>query len=318
VQPPRSSFVFALGQPGAEPALRTELMTRGLSPAFGIDGFVSAKSKVPLGMDDLPNLVLGRRVCLSLGKAQDVDVAAIAKDLGAVIHREHGEGHKEGRGPALTDADDGRPVLTLVERPGGSFVGLHRHRRGLSPDPCGDPQLEVPTTSPSRAWLKVEEAARIVTLPIAAGDVVIEVGSSPGGQTRALLDRGCTVVGIDPNAMDEGILGDKRFRHVRESARHVDAKALQTLLPGPARFIVVDVNQRPMAALSSVASLIAAARTDLRGGLFTLKLGDWSLLPELPAWRARIEGLFGPGTTTTAFQLPANRVEVTVFARRPG
>lgn len=314
----RSPFVFALGQPGAERALRAELLERGLSPAFGLGGFVSAKGSRSFSVDELPDLVLGRRVCLALGKValpgqQDlkgcVDVDAVVRDTGAVLHREHGE-----RGPPVSV--EGRCVVTVVERPGGTFVGLHRHRAGLSPDPCGDPRLEVPEAAPSRAWLKLEEAMRLVPLPIAAGDVVIEVGCAPGGQTRALLDRGCVVIGVDPNAMDERLLKEPRFTHLRSSARHIEASLLKDTLPGPARFIVVDVNQRPQAALSSTADIVAATRSTLRGGLFTLKLGDWSMLPELPQWRRRIEQMFGPGTTTLATQLPANRQELTVIALR--
>ena len=85
VPTPRSSFVFALGQSGAEPALRAELLSHGLSPAFGRDGFVSAKSTHPIGVDELPAMVLGRRVCLSLGKRADVDVAAVVVEA-AVGH----------------------------------------------------------------------------------------------------------------------------------------------------------------------------------------------------------------------------------------
>lgn len=311
----RSPFVFALCQPGAERALRTELSTHGFSPAFGVDGFVSAKANRSLSVDELPPLVLGRRVCLSLGKVSPdgvgggVDVRAVVRDSGAVLHRETGD-----RGPAVTV--EGRFVVTVVERHGGTFVGLHRHRAGLSPDPCGDPRLEVPSSSPSRAWLKLEETMRIVPLPIGEGDVVIEVGCAPGGQTRALLDRGCVVVGVDPNAMDERILQEPRFTHLRCSARHVETSLLKDALPGPPRFIVVDVNQRPQAALASIADIVASCRGTLRGGLFTLKLGDWGLLPELPRWRTRIEQMLGPGTTTLATQLPSNRQELTVIARR--
>lgn len=310
----RSPFVFALCQSGAERALRAELSTHGFSPAFGVDGFVSAKANRSLSVDELPPLVLGRRVCLSLGKVSPdgvggVDVRAVVRDSGAVLHRETGE-----RGPAVTV--EGRFVVTVVERPGGTFVGLHRHRTGLSPDPCGDPRLEVPSSSPSRAWLKLEETMRIVPLPIGEGDVVIEVGCAPGGQTRALLDRGCVVVGVDPNAMDERILQEPRFTHLRCSARHVETSLLTDALPGPPRFIVVDVNQRPQAALASIADIVASCRGTLRGGLFTLKLGNWGLLPELPRWRTRIERMLGPGTTTLATQLPSNRQELTVIARR--
>jgi hypothetical protein len=60
-----------------------------------------------------------------------------------------------------------------------------------------------------------------------------------------------------------------------------------------------------------------AVRHDLRAALFTLKLGDWSLVPELPHWRARIERMLSTPHvrwTTTATQLPSNRQELTVFA----
>jgi 23S rRNA C2498 (ribose-2'-O)-methylase RlmM len=306
---PRSPFVFALGQPGAEPALRGELMSFGLSPAFGLDGFVSAKSSRGLGVDELPPLVLGRRVCLSLGKLKDVNVERVARDLGAVVHREHGE-----RGAAANTI--GAFVVTVVERPGGAFVGVHRHREGLSPDPCGDARLEVPADAPSRAWLKVEEARRIWPLPVAPGDVVVEVGCAPGGQSRALLDLGLRVTGIDANAMDERVLARPTFTHLRCAAQQVDAALLRQSLAGPARLLVMDVNQRPQAALATVAAIARATRDSLRGGLFTLKLGDWSLISELPRWRARIEHLLGAGTTTSATQLPSNRVEVTVTAHR--
>ncbi len=317
--PPRSNFVFALCQKGAERAVREEFMAHGLTPAFGVDGFVSAKSKRSLGVDELPPLVLGRRVALSLGKVRrgdgdgddSVDVAALVRDTGALLQREEGE-----RGAAASDDDDGRFIVSVVDRPGGSFVGIHRHRPGLSPDPGGDPRFEVPETAPSRAWLKLEEANRIVPLPMAAGDVVIEVGCAPGGQTRALLDRGCVVVGVDPNRMDERIASDGHFTHLHCSANHVDADLLLKTLPGPARFIVVDINQRPLAALSSVSAIVAACKDTLRGGLFTLKLGDWALIKELPAWRSRLEGMFGGQVQTWATQLPANRQELTVIVLR--
>ena len=313
----RSPFIFVLCQPGAERAVRAELQTLGFSPSFGAEGFVSAKAKRPLSISALPVVVLGRRVCLSLGKvgAVDVDggvdVHALVRSTGAVLHQESGE-----RGQSVC-GQEGRSVVTVVNRPGGSFVGLHVHAAGLSPDPVGDPCLEVPTTAPSRAWLKLQEALRVVPASLGEGDVVVEVGCAPGGQTRALLDRGCRVFGVDPNAMDPRILAEPRFTHLRCSARHVEWSLLHAALPGPVTAVVVDVNQRPQAALASVAELITRCRQSLRLAVFTLKLGEWSLLTELPRWRHRIEELCGPGTTTTAFQLPANRQELTVVAQTP-
>jgi 23S rRNA (cytidine2498-2'-O)-methyltransferase len=311
----RSPFIFVLCQSGAEKAVRAELVTLGFSPAFGAEGFVSAKAKRPLSVDELPSVVLGRRVCLSVGKAGSgdgvVDVEALVASTQAVLHHERGE-----RGPSVAGQAD-RAVVTVVTREGGAFVGLHVHRAGLSPDPVGDPALVVPTTAPSRAWLKLEEAMRLVPVPLDEHDVVVEVGCAPGGQTRALLDRGCRVFGVDPNAMDPRILQESRFTHLHCSARHVQWSLLENALPGPVTAVVVDVNQRPQAALASVAELITRSRRTLCCAVFTLKLGEWSMLAELPRWRRRIEDLCGPQTTTTAFQLPSNRQELTVVALTP-
>jgi hypothetical protein len=305
----RSEFVFALCQPGAESVVRAELLAQGLSPSFQAAGFVTAKTRQPLSLTNLPSLVFARRVCLSLPDVNDAD--AWGSRHGMRIHHEQRVDART-RGDAVVDGD---VVVTAVTR-GRSFVGVHLQRPGLSPDPGGDPQLAVPEGAPSRAWLKLEEAARLFPLPLADGDTVVEVGCAPGGMTRALLDRGAHVIGIDKNAMDARILAEPRFRHVQCSARHVEASLVPHLAPSPVRLLVVDVNVPPNSALSAVNAVAGAVRRSLRGALFTLKLGDYRLVPELPHWRARIERMLG--MTTTAVQLPSNRQELTVFASPAG
>lgn len=298
-----SEYFFCLCQPGLEKVLRDELMAAGFSPSFSSNGFVSAKSATKLTMATLPRPVLARRVCLHVDKVaigDDKAVARAAAKVGAdVVHREAGD---RGADASIEDV-----VVTVVERGNAVFVGAHVHVAGISPAPFGDPQLEVPSSAPSRAWLKLEEAARIWSLPLEAGDRVVEVGCAPGGVTRALLDRGATVVGVDPNEMDPRILSDARFTHLHAPAQQIEA----SLLEAPVRMLIVDVNQRPNAAISSVESIIKHTRGDLRAALFTLKLGSWSHFGELAHWRARLEKLLG--MTTTATQLPANRQELCVY-----
>ncbi len=304
----RSPFVFALCQPGAESVLRDEFSSHGLSPSFQASGFVTAKAREPLSVSGLPSLVFARRVCLSLADVDDG--AALAARLRARLHVEQAPGS----GTRGDPADAGDVVVTAIVR-GRSFVGVHRQRRGSSRDPCGDARLVVPERAPSRAWLKLEEAVRVFDVPLSPGDAVIEVGCAPGGMTRALLDRGAWVVGIDRNAMDPRILAEERFRHVKTSARHVEPSLVASLAPSPVRLLVVDVNLPPNSALSAVNAVAGAVRGALRGALFTLKLGDYGLVPELPHWRARIERMLG--MTTMATQLPSNRQELTIFATRP-
>ncbi len=300
-----SHYVLALCQPGAEGVVRDELAAHGLTPSFSATGFVTAKARTSLSLSSLPSLVFARRVCLSLPDAGDP--ALLALHLAARLHV--GEPDDAGHRGVPAAVDD--LVVTTVVR-GRTFVGVHRHRPGLSPDPGGDPRLVVPDRAPSRAWLKLEEAARVFPVPLAAGDAVVEIGCAPGGMTRALLDRGACVLGIDRNAMDPRILAEPRFRHIQSSARHIEASLIPTAAVGPVRLLVVDVNLPPRSALSAVNGVASAVRGTLRGALFTLKLGDYRLVSELPQWRARIERMLGMKTEAT--QLPSNRQELTVFA----
>jgi 23S rRNA C2498 (ribose-2'-O)-methylase RlmM len=305
----RSLYVFALCQPGAEAVTRAELQTLGLSPSFSAPGFVTAKAARELTTSTLPRPVFARRLCLSL--PAESDGAVLAARLGGLVHREQGAAGE--RGPAAADGD---VVVTVAER-GRAFVGVHVQGPGVSRDPAGDGKLVVPPHAPSRAWLKLEEAARVWPLPLGAGDAVVEVGCAPGGMTRALLDRGAFVLGIDANAMDERVRADPHFRHLRSSVRNVEASLVPSAVPGPVRLLVVDMNLPPNSALSALTPVARAVRSDLRAALFTLKLGDWSLVPELPAWRTRIEKMLSTSTTrwtTTATQLPSNRQEITVYA----
>ena len=305
---PSSEFFFCVCQEGVERVVRRELMAAGFAPAFQAKGFVTAKAKAALTLSTLPSLVLSRRTCLFVAKgaAADVDVDAIAKDVGAV------RVHRAGVGD---DAVAGDVVVSGVDVDGGVYVGVHAQHVLMPKSPLGDPQLSVPASSPSRAWLKLEEAARAFPLRIDDGDVVVEVGCAPGGVTRALLDRGAVVVGVDPNAMDERILRHPSFTHLRTSGQQAtDLPRALAHAGGPPRLLVVDINQRPNAAISGVERIIEHCRPTLRQALFTLKLGDWKHVEELPHWRRRLERLLG--MTTTATQLPANRQELCVFCQR--
>ncbi len=298
-----SEFFFCLCQEGVERVLRQELTSLGFAPSFQAKGFVTAKSPTPLTTSTLPAPVLARRTCLSVGK--DVDPAVVAAEFGATkIHSRAGG----------DDAVPGDVVVTAVDAGGSVFVGVHAQHLMMARAPLGDPKLVVPESSPSRAWLKLEEAARVFPLRIDAGDVVVEVGCAPGGVTRALLDRGAVVVGVDPNAMDEPILRDPRFTHLRCSGQQ--ATDLPRVLNGVGapKLLVVDINQRPNAAISGVERIIETTRFTLRQALFTLKLGDWKHVDELGHWRRRLERNLQ--MTTTATQLPANRQELCVFCQR--
>ena len=102
------------------------------------------------------------------------------------------------------------------------FAGWHQASSIPSRWPGGVPPLRPREDMVSRAYLKMQEALRWSRLPIAEGDVCVELGSSPGGSCQALLERGLQVIGVDPAVMDERVLSHENFTHVR--ARAADLK----------------------------------------------------------------------------------------------
>ena len=79
-------------------------------------------------------------------------------------------------------------IIRLDE--GHWFCGEHTAVSTVTSWPGGVPLLEIPDSIVSRAYLKMHEALLWSRLPIQAGDVCAELGSSPGGSCQALLERG--------------------------------------------------------------------------------------------------------------------------------
>lgn len=349
---PTSSFALATCQVGAEAALKAEVQRElpSLRPAFMRPGFVTFKSDEalsPASPTFARALVFARVLAASFGKASNDDVVARVTDLA----RAHGPAHlhvwmRDVHSPAdapRVDVDLQAPAIALATRlheataqdaaqwltgapmdgdvvidvvgvdDGVWYLGLHVHGPTTSPFPGADPRLEIPAEAPSRAWAKIEQGLRLGNVPLRAGDRVVEVGASPGGVTHALLARGCNVIAVDPGEMDKRVLASPRLRHVRVPIAEVDPSSL----PKPVRFIVLDVNISPFAALRQIEGLVAAHASDLCGLLLTLKLGDWHMAQRVPHLLSIVKKLAPPASPIVelhAKQLPASKVEIFVAA----
>lgn len=204
----------------------------------------------------------------------------------------------------------GALVLDVIAAPDEPlFLGLHAHGPGHSPHPGGRPPLTLPPEAPSRAWLKLEEALAWSALPLRRGDVAVEIGSAPGGASWALLQRGLTVVGVDPGAMDPRVLAAPRFQHLQVPLGDLRREQL----PPDVRWLLLDVNLAPQVALHGVRRIVSTLRGTLRGAIFTLKLNDWALAEKVPDLLARVAGMGLRDVRAT--QLPSNRREICVVAR---
>ena len=136
---------------------------------------------------------------------------------------------------------------------------------------------------------------------------MLEIGASPGGGTRALVDRGLAVTAVDPQPLDPSL--HDRVDWIR---RHIGDVA-DSRLPKDTRWIVCDANSPPADALGAMARLLEVLR-GVEGVLWTLKLTDEAALEKLDRTLRRFPGLGFARVMAT--QLASNGHEVFVAAFR--
>lgn len=216
-------------------------------------------------------------------------------------------------------AEPGDLVLDVVRPPPGLtdpiFVGWHLHDAWRGAAPGGVRRVPVPDDVPSRAYSKLEEALGWSGLPLHTGDVVVEIGSAPGGAAMSLLRRGANVIGIDPARMDPRVLG---WRGEQGSFRHlgIHAERVRTRdLPAQVDWLVLDANVAPHRAMIGLKHLMTLRGGTIRGLLLTLKLNDAGVIEDLPKLLDELREIAGV-TSLRATQLPSAHQEVVVWADR--
>ncbi len=310
--------------------------------AFSRPGFVTFKQKDDGGGDwvHFTRSVFSRVFGTSVGQSKDQAALEALLELipeGAPVHAfdrdvfvpgDEPEGfvedsgiHEELKGVSHSlnfnlKPVEGQPVYDLIRiDPGHVFLGFHRHSGAYLPFPGNRTGLDVPAHSPSRAWLKLEEALLRFKPAIRSGTEVLEVGCAPGGATTAMLDRGWKVTGIDPKKMDASLDKKTDFRLIRKPAKEVKPEDLSAVNP---RLIVLDMNLAPLETLDELEHvvrtlrLLHGKRLALTQGLLTIKLNDWRFAHHVPLYLKRIREL--GFMELTARQLCSNRQEFFVFA----
>ncbi|MBK9071902.1 MAG: hypothetical protein IPL79_13005 [Myxococcales bacterium] len=226
----------------------------------------------------------------------------------------------------LLDGDEAQPgdvVLDVIVAPSeadddGIFVGWHKHDRprgslaGTSHGrmPGGTAHIAIPAAAPSRAWAKIEEAIAWSGLEPRAGENAVEIGSSPGGASFALLERGLTVHGVDPGVMDPLVMtyhgaSGNVFVHHAMPAAEVDKRAL----PRPMHWLASDVNLAPMVALKYVERYVALGKGQRRGAFITMKINDDGIFEAMPRLMDRVERM-AEARWVRYVQLPSHRSEI--------
>jgi 23S rRNA (cytidine2498-2'-O)-methyltransferase len=195
----------------------------------------------------------------------------------------------------------------LVE-PETWWVGYHRVAAIPSRWPGGIFTIEPPANMVSRAYVKMREALAWSRLPVKRGDTAAEIGSAPGGASQAFLDKGLKVIGIDPAEMDERVTAHPKFTHIRKRGHEVRRREFRGV-----RWLTADINVAPQYTLDAVESIVTHRDVKIEGLLLTLKLLDWKLAEEVPAYLDRVRS-WGY-RHVAARQLSHNRQEICMKAR---
>jgi 23S rRNA (cytidine2498-2'-O)-methyltransferase len=117
-----------------------------------------------------------------------------------------------------------------------------------NPFPLGQVQFEEDKVNPpSRAYLKLWEAFTLHTKPPQKGQIVLDMGSCPGGWTWVLQNLGCEVLSIDKAPIDDRLLQHSNVKFLKKDA----FKLKPTEIPKPAWFFS-DIICEPQALLDMV------------------------------------------------------------------
>ena len=316
-----SGYLFAITNPGAERVLKHEIAAAGLEwrPGFQARGFLTFKApsaERPFAARDLLQPVaFARRLCLFAGKAETLDearahLAAASPGELPLHHLRMTEGWLSPvPGEPFAAPGPGQAAGTIVEfSPAEFWAGLHWHAPLLSPWPGGCSGVTLPEDAPSRAWLKLEEAARFFGLTFTPRDVVVELGCAPGGVLLALLRRGVSVIGVDPARLAPVVMAHSLpeapppgkaphqpwLVHCRKPAALVSKRDLA----GQATWFMSDMNQSPAVAIKECARFTRMCPS-IRSALITLKLTDLAEATDKPAW---IQAMHAMGFQTVRLQ----------------
>jgi len=346
------AFLFVTCQVGSERAFKSELARSwpAFHFAYSRPGFLTFKLPPDSGLPDDFDLqsVFARAYGFSLGKASDADLGQRAesvwklagsrtydalhvwqRDIASVGHRgfepqiapaareaesllrQHWPGASEDRpAPHAQIAVAGQLVLDVIlVEPDLWWVGHHRARKGESCLPGGLVDIALPSDAVSRAYLKMQEALLWSGLPIRKGDRFAEIGSAPGGAAQALLSHGLHVIGIDPAQIDPCVLADPNFTHVQKRGYEVRRREFRGV-----SWLAADMNVAPEYTLDTIEAIATHPTVNIRGLIMTLKLPDWTLAEQIPAYLARIQSWGYPDVR--AKQLAHNRQEICVVAIR--
>lgn len=300
--PVQPTFYYFLCNPGSEKFLKEEIrhIYPELAFAFSSLGFLTFKETRRLGKTLRPVFCRHFGRFIRRGTYEEIRKAWVGPALFYSLSGEIFESY---------DFNDGDWVKEIIKISDTQYYfGEFRASLFTSPTPGGFSQAILPLEAPSRAYLKVIDGLHYMGVNLPPNDYALEIGSSPGGATYALLEKGLRVAGIDPGEMHPTCLNHSQFIHHKDSIQNFHVSSLKDHV----QWLFVDMNLAPEASLREIEKIVEAIRPSLKGAFITLKMTKFELVSRVPMYLNLVEkmGL----KVVMATQLPSHKQEFLIYA----
>lgn len=194
-------------------------------------------------------------------------------------------------------------VVSIIINDLNMFVGISSPLHNLSYWPGGEHRFKKDDSLISRAEFKLLEAIEIFNLDIKKYSTALDLGASPGGWTKVLLNNGLKVTSVDPANLSKALEKNNRVTHLKCLA--------QDFLKNDYEFDII-VNDMRMNIYESINLMKSASRylvKDTSLAIMTLKLREKNIQTQV---NKALVALSLSYKILYAKQLFHNRSEVTV------
>jgi 23S rRNA (cytidine2498-2'-O)-methyltransferase len=300
-----TQFYFVLTNVEAEPLLKEEIRLRypELKLSYSRPGFITFKGEKQIPFNPLFSRVSG----LSLGKFKKSDLEFDRAWVYAVNSKlEIPADLKELSENTIFKRGE---TVTLIMMAGNDefWVGTYKLESHHFQTP-GETSSVLEREVPSRAYYKLAEAFEAFDLPFDHQEIVLELGSAPGGASLFLLEQDMNVLGVDPAEMDARVTKNNQFKHIR--------RAFETLTENDFKeevdWIISDINLPPTVVLKEVYRLLTFLEP--RGLVLTLKMNELKHLEVVATVR---ENMKKNGFDKVFIKyLPSHKKEICLIALR--
>lgn len=106
-------------------------------------------------------------------------------------------------------------IIGLVIFQSKVYFGVSKIKESLSSWPLGECRFKYEEEQVSRAEFKLLEALEYFNIDLSGYKNALDLGASPGGWSRVLLNKGMNVVAVDPAELDESLIENKNLYHFR-------------------------------------------------------------------------------------------------------